>query len=280
MAFVVGGNSNAEAAELYSPGGNCQHKLSSLPITMTEPVLAYIDKTILVYGGDSRNKNFYIYHQSNDSWSVYSTSTFTHDLQPGEIYNEKIYISDDSNPEVFYPGSDTWSTWPTPKNTAGTGACLVAWKDTFFLIGGSSNQHGVQSFNHSSDTWQVLDSTNVPMDIYYSSCILLPSDNILVVGSENSLYQSSAALYNIGLKTWTKLPDTSVNRHGTSLVMLGSRVFAMDSDERNVIEEFHYNNNTWSSVEAKLIVPRMHHGTIALPAELFQHLPGGCVGVQ
>jgi hypothetical protein len=185
VALVVGGNDHKEV-ELYSPEGNCQHNLAPIPVPGSqshEPVLAYIDEKILACAGYKPNKNCYIYHPNNDSWSIYSTSTFTHESQPGEIYNDKIYIKDDSNPEVFDPIINSWSSWPAPLNKTGEGPCLT-------------------------------------------------------------------------------------------------RVFAIDHDAKNVIEEFHYNNNTWSSVEAKLIVPRKHHGTIALPAELFQHLPGGCVGVQ
>ncbi len=230
--------------------------------------------------GGLENKNCYLYHPNNDTWSVYSTSFFTHNLQPGEIFAEKIFITDDSNPEVFDPASNSWSSWPKPISKAGDGPCLVAWMDTFILLGGFSNRRGVQTFNHSSNTWQVLDSTNVPMDIYLSGCALLPSDEILVVGSEDS-DQSSAALYNIRANTWQKLPETTNAKQGASLVILGSRIFVMGDHFENVIEEFDYNTFTWSLVDAKLITHREgHQGVIALPAEMFQHLPGGCVGVQ
>jgi hypothetical protein len=282
VAFVVGGNDHTEV-ELYSPEGNCQHNLAPIPVSgleSHEPILAYIDDKILACAGFEPNKNCYLYHPNNDSWSIYSVSTFTHESQPGEIYNDKIYIKDVSNPEVFDPVSYSWSSWPAPLNGTGEGSCLVAWKDTFILLGGSSSPRGLQSFNHTSNTWQILDSSLVPMDIVYSGCILLPTDDILIVGSDIVSDHSSVALYKVRENTWETLPDTSISIHGTSLVMLGTRVFAIDCDAKNVIEEFHYNNNTWSSVEAKLIVSRFHHGTIALPAELFQHLPGGCVGVQ
>ncbi len=192
---------------------------------------------------------------------------------------KKLYISDDDNPVVFDPVSNSWSSWPAPSMKTGDGACLVAWKDTFLSFGGSLNRRVVQVFNHSSNTWKVLDSSSVPIDIRLSSCILLPTDEILVVGSEDTLYQSSAAVYNIRANTWKKLPDTTVSRQGTSLVSLGTRVFAICGEAKNVIEEFDYSNYTWSYIEAKLIVPRYHHGTIALPSEILQHVTS-CMGVK
>lgn len=277
VAFVVGGNN--KNVEVYSPDGKCQYNLAPIPNGAFEPILAYIDDRILACGGRG-NKNCNLYHPSNDSWSVYSTSSFTHSEQPGEIYDGKIFIADDSNPEVFDPASKTWYTWTAPLYKTGGGPCLVAWKDIFILFGGFSNRRGVQTFNHSTDAWQELDSSSVPIDIYFSSCILLPNDDILIVGSEDSPYRSSAALYNIRSNAWKKLPDTSISRHGASLITLGTRVFAMDSDERNVIEEYHYNSFTWSPIEAKLIAPRYHHGTLSLPSEILQHLPFGCTGVH
>jgi hypothetical protein len=277
VAFVVGGYDHKEV-ELFSPDGNCQHKLASTPLAMVEPVLTLIDDKILACGGFG-NRNCFRYHPNNDSWSVYSTAMFTHSEQPGANYNGSLFLFDDTNPEVFDLASNTWSSWPVPLKKAGDGPCLVGWKDTFLLLGGDFNKEQVQVFNHSSNTWQVLNSTTVRM-IFWSGCVLLPNDKILIHGSDIVSYYSSALLYNIRENTWITLPDTSVNRHGTSLVTLGTRAFAIDGYLTSAIEEFHYNNNTWSSVEARLIVQRYHHGTIALPAELFQHLPGGCVGVQ
>ena len=254
--------------------------MAPVPVSLYEPVLAQIDDKILACGGN-RNKNCFHYQPKNDSWSFYSTSTFTHYTQPGEIFDNKIFIADDENPEVFDPVTKTWSSWLAPSKKSGDGPCLVAWKDTFILLGGSSNRRGIQTFNHSSNTWKVLESSSVPMDINLSACILLPSEEVLVVGSEGTPYLSSAALYNIKANTWKKLPDTTNRRDGTSLVRLGSRIFAIDGHFKNVVEEFNYNNSTWSPVEAKLITHRGGHpGVIPLPAEMFQHLPGGCDGVQ
>jgi hypothetical protein len=40
------------------------------------------------------------------------------------------------------------------------------------------------------------------------------------------------------------------------------------------------NNKTWSQVEGQLIYPRLYYAAVAVPVQMFQHLPGGCIGVQ
>ncbi len=279
VAFIVGGNN--KNVELYSPDGNCQHTLKPIPNGAFEPILAYIEEMILACGGRG-NTYCYLYHPNNDTWSHYSTSTFLHNEQPGEIYNGKIFIANERNPEVFDPVSNTWSSWLAPYKRSGDAPCLVAWKDVFFLIGGEVNKRGIQIYNHSSNTWDILNSSSTPMDILYSGCILLPNEEeILVVSSHDAPFKSSAALYNIKSNTWRALPDTPNPRDAATLVALGKRVFAIDGHAGNIIEEFDYANSTWMPIKAKLNAHRDGHpGVISLPAEKFQHLPGGCVGVQ
>jgi hypothetical protein len=287
VALVVGGYPHKEA-ELYSPDGNCQHNLAPVPISSDGfymPVLAFIDHKILACGGYN-NKNCFQYHPNNDTWSIFSISKSIHSDFPGEIFNEKLFLADCCwpDPEVLDPVSNTWSSWPSfvPHGSGtGVGSCLVAWQDTFILLRGKVSVSSMQSFNHSTNTWEVVDLRPVPMGICDSSCVLLPSDEILVVGSAGTPDQSSAALYNMKANSWKELPKTTYCRDGASLVILGSRIFAMDGRYNNTVEEFDYNSSSWSLVAAKLITHRGgYQDVIALPAEMFQHLPGGCVGVQ
>ena len=164
---MVGGSINGLKVEVYSPDGMCQHNLAPLPVSLNEPVPAYIDNKIFVCGG-SGNRNCYHYCSNNDTWSVYAIANTSHGQHRGEVFNNKIFLADDLNPEVFDPILNSWSSWPTPLNKTGYGSSLVEWKDTFILFGGSSNKRGIQVFNHSSNTWQVLDSSSVPMDLYFS----------------------------------------------------------------------------------------------------------------
>ncbi len=186
VALVVGGGYPHKEAELYSPDANCQHKLAPVPVSsegFIDPVLAFIDNKILACGG-YYTKNCFQYHPNNDSWSIFSISKFTHYRFPGEIFNGKWFLADCCEPEVLDPVSNTWSSWPAfVSYGSGTGvcSCLVAWQDTFILLGGQISLNDMESFNHSTNTWQVVDSRPVPMDICDSSCVLLPSDEILVV---------------------------------------------------------------------------------------------------
>jgi hypothetical protein len=50
VALIAGGDGHAEV-ELYSPDGNCQHKLAPLPVASYKPVLAFIANMFLAYGG-------------------------------------------------------------------------------------------------------------------------------------------------------------------------------------------------------------------------------------
>ena len=81
--------------------------------------------------------------------------------------------------------------------------------------------------------------------------------------------------------TWTQVESTKFDRSASSLVRLGNRVFVIDGHGETAVEEFHVNNNTWSTIDATTMGNRNgHHKAISLPAELFNHLPGGCFGVQ
>jgi hypothetical protein len=284
VALVVGGYPHKEA-ELYSPDGNCQHNLAPVPISSDGfymPVLAFIDNKILACGGYN-NKNCFQYHPNNDTWSIFSISKSIHSDFPGEIFNEKLFLADCCSPEVLDPVSNTWSSWPSFISFgSGTGlnSCLIAWQETFILLGGLIGPTP-QSFNHSTNTWQVVDYVRPPIYFDTNGCILLPSDEILVVGSEGYLNYTSAALYDIKANSWKELPKTTYCRDGASLVILGSRIFAMDGRYNNTVEEFDYDTSSWSLVAAELITHRGgSQDVIALPAEMFQHLPGGCVGVQ
>ena len=215
-------------------------------------------------------------------WTVYSEATFTHMDQSGAVYDNKIYITDKSNPEVFDPINKSWSQWPVPLKTSGTYAyqCSLTWKDTFLLIGGETNERGVQSFNHSTQTWIELDASSAPMDVWVSGCVVLQNQNVLILGSEIDAFSNSSALYNVEENNWTSLGNTNYNRVGTSLVRLGNRVFAIGGLGTDVVEEFDSDDNTWVPVDAKPIFPRYLHSTISVPAHLFAHMEGGCVGIQ
>ena len=200
----------------------------------------------------------------------------------GAVFQSKIYLQDPVNPEVFDPVSQEWNGWPKPPLDVGIYPCLVTWRDSFLMFGGQSSLKTVFQFNHTKQIWTELDASALTMEVYASGCAVLPNEDILVVGSYNSPYQSSAALYNVKENTWTSLGNTTYKRAGASIVTLGERVFVTGGFDYfgDVIEEFIVKDNTWVEVGSKLIINRYLHSTLSVPASLFAHLEGGCEGVK
>jgi hypothetical protein len=217
-------------------------------------------------------------------WTIYSKALFDHQSINANIFQKKIYFADSLNPEVFDPVNNLWSQWPSFSTDYGNPQCLVTWHDTFVLLGGArpGDRKRTQRFNHTTQLWTEVDRS-APMDIFMSGCEVLPNQNILIVGS-TSPDMHSAALYNVEENKWMSVGDTQYPRLGTSLVKLGSRVFAIYGTgigrHTDTIEEFIYAQKAWIPIEAKLIIPRVvYHSTLAVPAYMFAHMDGGCEGI-
>jgi N-acetylneuraminic acid mutarotase len=229
----------------------------------------------------SGGKSCWEYDVKQDSWSVIAAAPFTHNSQPGVVYQKKIYVMDESSPQVFDPSSKTWSGWPSPPHKSGQAPWMVGWMDCIILLGGLSYLRGVQIFNVTKQTWTVMDSSPVPMDMYWSSSLVLSNRNVLIVGSEKIDSRNSASFYNPNDNSWVKLPETTTSHRGTRLIHLGSRTFAIEGVSSDLTEEFELETNTWTPVDVKLQVTRGgFHSLLALPARLFSHLLGGCQGVE
>ena len=278
---MVGGfDQGHNEVEIYSPNGKCHHGLAPIPEGYNHPILAYVDNKILSCAG-YYNMNCFQYHLLNNSWSVYSTAPNEYFGAEGISFNEKIFIADNEFADLFDPVENSWSEWTGPLNKSARGSCLLNWNNKFLLLGGRSNPRGIQVFDHSSQLWEVVESDSVPFDIDYSSCILLPNDEVLVVASIVSPFRSSVGLYNPNANTWKVLKDTTISRYGASLVKLGSRVFVVDGEGGNEVEEFDSTDNSWTKVKAQLISHRKGgQGVLALPADVFNLLPGSCLGVE
>lgn len=61
-----------------------------------------------------------------------------------------------------------------------------------------------------------------------------------------------AALYDIEANTWTSLGGTKFDRFGTSLITIGTRVFAIGGgfDPDVQVEEYNYDKDTWYFLKA------------------------------
>jgi len=83
--------------------------------------------------------------------------SYYHLSSPGVVHNNKLYIIDDENPEVYDFNNDSWSSWPTPSIKPGGYSALISWKDSIIAFGGYNNKQGVQKFNATTNDWSILD---------------------------------------------------------------------------------------------------------------------------
>ncbi len=207
------------------------------------------------------------YDPFENSWSALPGSISSFYYEHGIAHDNKLYIfGDDSSQEVFDTSTNLWVSWPTPPKTARPGVCLVSWKDSIILF----NNHFVQMYNSTTNVWTLLqDGSFVPFTLFLSSCVTLPNDKILVAGL------NSIATYDVDSNSWQ-----SVRSRQTlgALVKLNDRVFLIDEES----EEYHYQTNSWSPVEEKLLFQRQFFSAINVPANLFSNdgfSIRGCEGI-
>jgi hypothetical protein len=196
-------------------------------------------------------------------------------MPSGVVHNDKIFFVNDENPPVFDPKNNSWSKWPTPTKPTSELSCMISWKDSILLF----SLFRLFSFNTTLYSWSVLNAgMPPPFQLIATSCILLPKNQVLLVGSA---YQSkSVAIFDVLTNSWEKLEDSKYNRYGSALVNLSGRIFTIDGKDEAACEEFDYQTKTWSEVKARTINQHWFSSALALPAEIFAHLPGGCEGIK
>jgi hypothetical protein len=214
-------------------------------------------------------------------WSPLSTKKVDNlNLASGITYEGKIYMISFNYQLVFDTVTNVWSTWPAPSLNTLAG-CLVQWKDNFIYFGGFPNYKAVQKFNLRSQTWVSVESDSAPFIILQSDCLTLPNNKILIVSFEGQ------ALYNPESNSWEVLVSSGNIKLGTTLVTLSGRVFDLGTRgdllgfPSQDTQEFDLITNTWLPVDYQLLgIGSLGFGSaISLPASLFKHLPGGCVGI-
>ncbi len=97
--------------------------------------------------------------------------------------------------------------------------------------------------------------------------------------------QIRSDIYDVVRNTWEITGNTNIGRFASKVVALGSRVFALagwgaPSEMTNTVEEYHYDNKSWTMVPESMIQQRRYFGAISVPAVLFKNIPGGCSGVM
>jgi len=263
------------SVELFSPDGKCQFELSPNPAMSLMPTLAFIDEKIIacpfVIGNTA---DCWQYNVTDDSWIAITSLPLSYTDTPGVAHNDKIYIIPLEDHKVYDPKNNSWTKLPAPLEDIRHYPCMISLKDSILVF----FKYSVHSFNTTSNSWSVLNEGTSPFRLLYSKCILLPKNQVLVLsGSDLSI-----AIFDIQTNSWEKLEDSNCSRYfRPSIVNLNGRffMFGCQDDHRGVVE-FHYETKTWTEVEAKTKNQNEFSSALALPAEMFSHLPGGCEGIK
>ena len=190
----------------------------------------------------------------------------------GLIYNNKYYLMDTYNPVVYDGATNAWTGMAIPSYFMSLESCSFVWRDSIFVFG----YYRYQKYSFTTQQWSIL-NTSPPSPFYNPACLVLPTDEVLVVGSAFSLRQS--LMYNPLTNTWRTLPNLNLDQGSPSLVQLGSRIFAVGGLNITA-EEYNPTANTWTMVPFnQKYAHRGYSSTLAVPADLFANRAGGCNGI-
>jgi hypothetical protein len=191
----------------------------------------------------------------------------------GIVYQGQLYIADLSDSESFDPSTNIWTPWSSFPTPLESDACLILWQNSFLLIDSAN----LQTYNLETEIWT---STNInpPSPINDPSCLALPNNKVLIVGSGGLPF-----LYDPLTNSWKSLPATINNQGKVTLLQLGTKFFIFGGNSTTTAaQEFHYRTNTWRSVSGGPLLTtnsQGYAGGVAVPNVLFENLPGGgCIG--
>lgn len=223
-------------------------------------------------GGNT--KDCYTYFVSNNSWAFYLAAN--HSYWPYAVYQNKFYMSsyEATFQEVLDLETKVWSTWPLPPFNFRY-ACQVIWRDSFLRFGGNDNHTAVTMFNHTTQTWLVLDTPVAPMAFFRTGCALLPGDKVLLMGS--ALNTKTYTIYDILANNWTFTGTLSYDLSDISVVSLGKRMFIIPgSILLGTVREFHVSNYSLTDAPVGLSQSRgLALAVVSVPARWFPN----CIGI-
>jgi hypothetical protein len=183
------------------------------------------------------------------------------------VDQNRLYIADSSNAEYLDPTTSVWTPWASYPTALQSDACLTQWQGNFLLIDSAN----VQTYNIAAQTW-TSNPISPSSSINNPSCLTLPNDKVLTVGSSGL-----PALYDPAINAWTPLPATINNGEGkVTLLELGKKFFIFAGND---VQEFNYHGNSWSAVTGGPTINSQWNGSgVAVPSALFANLPAGCTG--
>jgi hypothetical protein len=159
----------------------------------------------------------------------------------------KIYLPDDTQPQIFDPVTKTWSNWTRP-STPMCYACFVSWKNYILQFGGPTPIYSrqVQKYDPSTHKWTTL-PIYPPFDINRYGCGTFANGDIFIVGPMGHYS------YNFAKNVWANscrsncpYPNATVQ----TILHFGYRVLPIPA------------------------------AAIEVPAKWFSHIPGGCIGID
>ena len=112
---------------------------------------------------------------------------------------------------------------------------------------------------------------SLPIDMGLATCVLLPDDQILVVG------YSSVHVYDI-LSDSREMKLTFPSTAYSNLIDLYGRVFYIEALGQQM-GEFCNQNISLAPITAKLSFARGIFSSVSVPADLFANFPGSCEGI-
>jgi hypothetical protein len=162
-------------------------------------------------------------------------------------------------------------------------ACFVSWNNYIIQFGGSTSVYSkkVQKYDPSTGKWTTI-TTTPPFDLYHSGCQTLPNGNVLIAGSmANSVFYKAYTEYNVSSNVWSPVIFGNVTQYDSTPLVLGSRLYVIPPGCPKPVEEYIYANSslTVSSVNFNITISSKP-AAVAVPAQWFSNLPGGCKGIN
>ena len=276
---MAGENGGPQKLWLYSPNGKCQYSLGSFKTTVKD-----LDQAVMtLYGnkivscGATNSPNCFSYDYSSNSWSPFTNTSYAHKGR-GVAHKGKIYLPDVTNPEVVDLATKTVSSWAKAPSPMG---CFVSWNSYILKFGADSspNTKNVYLYDPSNDTWTIL-SGGSPFEMSNSGCVTLPNNNILISGTgADGIYFRAHVEFNVTSKTWLPVIYGMTDHYGSIPLVLGSRVFVIPGSYVSSVEEYIVSNRTVSYGAQDIQFRTAYLSAIAVPANWFTNMPGGCKGV-
>ena len=204
--MVAGGTydgTSVATVNVYSPDGKCNYELAPLPLSIREQILfTVLNQIFLCFGANEQtataNQKCWKFNILRNEWLLVTASNFNQYRSHLFVYQDKLYVLNDQKgrSEIYDPVSNTWSIWANnPPSAIGGYACVIQYKDGFFLFGGENIKLMVQFYSFTTNSWKNL----APMAVFHSGagCVILPQNQsqVLVLSTYYTLDMTRCPSY-------------------------------------------------------------------------------------